>query len=72
MPTLGERLIAARVSAGHRTCEAGAAHCRLAKTSLYDYEQDRSAPGALALIAICRRYKVSADEILGLPRAAAR
>jgi hypothetical protein len=37
--------------------------------SLRDYEAERRTPGAVAIEQICRRYKISADWLLGLPQA---
>ncbi len=64
--TIGQRLIRARERAGFASQSKGAAQCRLASSTLSDYENDQRIPGGLALQQICRRYRCSADEILGL------
>lgn len=65
---IGARIKVARLAAGHPTLARGAQAARMALPSLADYEAGRRIPGAKALRTICRRFKVSADWLLGLPK----
>jgi transcriptional regulator with XRE-family HTH domain len=66
---LGQKLKDTRQQQGFKTIVAGAAQLRMSYESLRDYESGRRVPGAVPIAQICRRYKISADWLLGLPQA---
>ena len=63
---IGRRLLQAGLRYGATKKERAAA-CGLPATSLGDYESGSRAMGSPALVKVCLAFKVSADELLGLP-----
>jgi transcriptional regulator with XRE-family HTH domain len=69
MRELAKRIRQARQDAGFRTIVAGAAHVRIAISTLDSYEKGTRSPGADNLRQIAKRYRISSDWLLGLPQA---
>ena len=62
---IGERLAEVRRDYGETQGEL-AAYLHVSLATIRSWEQDKSAPSHEALVAICKRYQVSADYLLGL------
>ena len=62
---IGERLAEIRKDFGEKQGELAAYLC-VSLSTIRSWEQDKSAPSHEALVAICKRYQVSADYLLGL------
>lgn len=62
---IGERLAEVRRDFGDNQKEL-AAHLHVSLATVRSWEQGKSAPSHESLVAICRRYHVSADYLLGL------
>ena len=62
---IGERLSEVRRDYGENQSELAEYLC-VSLSTIRSWEQDKSAPSHEALVAICKRYQVSADYLLGL------
>lgn len=62
---IGERLSEVRRDYGENQSELAEYLC-VSLSTIRSWEQDKSAPSHEALVAICKRYHVSADYLLGL------
>lgn len=62
---IGERLSEVRRDYGETQGEL-AAYLHVSLATIRSWEQDKSAPSHEVMVAICRRYHVSADYLLGL------
>lgn len=62
---VGERLAEVRRNYGENQSEL-ATYLHVSLSTIRSWEQDKSAPSHEALVAICKRYQVSADYLLGL------
>ena len=65
---IGERLAEIRKDFGEKQGELAAYLC-VSLSTVRSWERDKSAPSHEALVAICKRYRVSADYLLGLSNA---
>lgn len=62
---IGERLAGIRRDYGEKQDELAKYLC-VSLATIRSWEQNKSAPSHEALVAICKRYQVSADYLLGL------
>ena len=63
--TLGQRIREVRTEAGMTQAQFGAA-LSVSQDTISLWEKDKSAPTVEYLIAICKRFRISADDLLGL------